>query len=76
MTEAEQQAAAGGRGRGRRGGGGLGGGRGAGTPPATPQFPAQAPNTVLATVPPGEYRVVLSVGGKEYHQTALVLPER
>jgi hypothetical protein len=76
MTEAEQQAAAGGRGRGGRGAGGFGGGRGAGTPPATPQFPAQAPKTVLATVPPGEYRVVLSVGGKEYTQTALVTAER
>jgi len=75
MTEAEKQAAAGGRGRGGRGGGGFGRG-GAGAAPATPQFPAQAENTVLATVPPGEYRVVLSVGGKEYTQTAMVVPER
>jgi photosystem II stability/assembly factor-like uncharacterized protein len=74
MTEAEQQAA--GRGRGGRGGGGFGGGRGAGTPPATPQFPAQAQNTVLSTVPPGEYRVVLTVGGREYSQPALVMGER
>jgi len=74
MTEAEQQAA--GRGRGGRGGGGFGGGRGAGAPPATPQFPAQAQNTVLSIVQPGEYRVVLNVGGREYSQTALVMAER
>jgi hypothetical protein len=74
MTEAEQQA--GGRGRGGRGGGAGFGRGGAGAAPATPQFPAQAPNTVLATVPPGEYRVVLSVGGKEYSQTALIMAER
>jgi hypothetical protein len=74
MTEAEQQAASG---RGGRGGGGFGGGgRGGATPPAIPQFPAAAPNTVTATVPPGEYRVVLSVGGREYSQTAQVSAER
>ncbi len=75
MTEAERQQAAG---RGGRGfGGGFGGGRGgAAAAPATPQFPAAAQNTVLATVPPGEYRVVLSVGGREYAQTALVMAER
>ena len=72
MTEAEQAA---GRGRGGRGFGGLGGGRG-GPPPASPAFPDQAQNTVLMTVPPGEYRVVLSVGGKEFTQTAMVVPER
>ena len=68
MTEAEQAAA----GRGR---GGRGGGRG-GPAMATPQFPAPAANTVTATVPPGEYRVVLSVGGREYSQPALVMAER
>jgi hypothetical protein len=74
MTESERQAAAG---RGGRGRGGFGGfGRGGGTEPATPQFPAQAENTVLATVPPGEYRVVLTVGGREYTQTALVMAEK
>jgi hypothetical protein len=69
-TEAEL--AAGGRGRGGRGGGGgFGGGRG-GAAPASPQFPA--PGTgVMATVNPGEYRVVLSVGGREYTQTAFVI---
>jgi photosystem II stability/assembly factor-like uncharacterized protein len=74
MTEAEQQA---GRGRGGRGGGGggFGGGRGGGAP-ATPQFPGPSPNTVTATVPPGEYRVVLSVGGREYTQTAAVVADR
>jgi hypothetical protein len=30
---------------------------------------------VLATVPPGTYRVVLTVGGREYTQTALVAAE-
>jgi len=73
MTPAEQQAG----GRGGRGGGGFGGGRG-GAPAAaaSPQFPAPAANTVLATVPPGEYRVVLTVGGREYTQTALVMAEK
>ena len=74
MTEAEQQAASG---RGGRGAGALGGGfagRG-GTPPAIPQFPSAAANTVTATVPPGEYRIVLSVGGREYAQTAQVRAE-
>jgi len=77
MTEAEQQAASGRGGRGGAGGFGGGGfgGRGA-TPPAIPQFPSFSANTVLATVPPGEYRVVLSVGGREYAQTALVVAER
>ena len=70
MSEAEQAA---GRGRGGRGGGGagFGGGRGGGTT-ATPQFPGPAANLVMATVPPGEYRVVLTVGGREYTQTAVV----
>ena len=73
-TEAEQAA---GRGRGGRGRGGFGGGRGgAGAATAAPQFPAPAANTVLATVPPGQYRVGLSVGGREQSQTALVLADR
>ena len=75
MTEPEQAAAARGRG-GRGGGGGFGGGRGGAAATGTPQFPAPAQNTVVATVPPGEYRVVLSVGGREYSQTALVMAER
>ena len=69
MTEAEQAEARGGRGR-----GGFGG-RGGGSNADSPAFPSVAPNTVLATVPPGEYRVVLSVGGKDYSQIALVLAE-
>jgi photosystem II stability/assembly factor-like uncharacterized protein len=80
MTEAEQSA--GGRGgRGGFGGGGFGG-RGGAASTASPQFPAPAPgtapppNTVMAVVPPGEYRVVLSVGGREYSQTAVVTAER
>jgi len=75
-TEAEL--AAGGRGRGGRGGGGgggFGGGRGGGAAAGSPQFPA--PGTgVLATVNPGEYRVVLSVGGREYTQTAFVMADK
>ena len=76
MTEAEQQG-----GRGGRGGFGRGG-RGGSATTASPQFPAPAPgtpptpNTVLAVVPPGEYRVVLSVGGREYSQAALVLSDK
>ena len=70
-TEAEL--AGGGRGRGGRGGGGGGfGGRGGGTPTGSPQFPAVGTG-VLATVNPGEYRVVLSVGGREYTQTAFIM---
>jgi photosystem II stability/assembly factor-like uncharacterized protein len=71
MTEIEQAAGRGGRGR-----GGFGGGRGGANTGATPQFPAAAANTVLATVTPGEYRVVLSVGGREYTQRALVMAEK
>ena len=70
-TEAELAGA--GRGRGGRGGGGGGfGGRGGAANTATPQFPAPTAG-VLATVNPGEYRVVLSVGGREYTQTAFVI---
>jgi hypothetical protein len=75
MTEAEQQAASGRGGRGGFGGGGFGG-RGGAPSTGSPQFPSAAQGTVLATVPPGEYRVVLSVGGREYTQTALVMAER
>lgn len=73
MTDVEQKAAAG-RGRGR---GGFGGGRGGGgNAPASPQFPAPAQNTVTTTVQPGEYRVVLVVGGREYSQRALIMAEQ
>jgi photosystem II stability/assembly factor-like uncharacterized protein len=75
MTEAEQQAAAAGRG-GRGGGGGGFGGRGGAAATGSPQFPSAAQGTVLATVPPGQYRVVLSAGGEEHSQTALVMAER
>jgi hypothetical protein len=71
ITEGEQQA-----GRGGRGGFPAGGGRGGGQPAGSPAFPAPAQNTVLATVAPGEYRVVLVVGGREYSQTALVMGPR
>lgn len=74
MTDAERQAATG---RGGRGGfGGFGGRGGAGAAPATPQFPSAAQDWVLATVPPGAYRVVLTVGGREYTQTAMVMMEQ
>ena len=74
MTEAEQAAGRGG--RGGRGGGFGGGGRGTSTA-AAPQFPDPAQNAVLATVPPGEYRVVLSVGGRDVaSQTAIVMADR
>ena len=72
-TEAEQTG-----GRGGRGGGGFGGGFGGrgGAATGTPTFPAFAAGSVLATVPPGEYRVVLSAAGREYTQTALVTAEK
>ncbi len=72
MTEAERQAGTG------RGGRGRAAGRGgtAAAPPASPQFPVPAENTVLATVAPGQYRVVLSVGGREYERIALVMAEK
>jgi photosystem II stability/assembly factor-like uncharacterized protein len=72
MTEAEQQA--GGRGRGR-GGAGFGGGRG-GAATGSPQFPVPAQGIAIAGVRPGEYRVVLSVGGREQSQTALILADK
>jgi hypothetical protein len=72
MTEAEQQA--GGRGRGR-GGAGFGGGRG-GPSTGSPQFPVPAQGIAIAAVPPGAYRVVLTVGGRDYSQTALILTDR
>lgn len=71
MTPAEQQAG----GRGGRGGGFGGRGSTLDTT-ATPQFPAPVANTVLATVPPGEYRVVLNAGGREYSQTAFVTADK
>lgn len=51
-----------------RGGRGGGGGRGAGAAPA-------AGGQIGYTVSPGEYRVVLMVGGKEYTQKARVLAD-
>jgi photosystem II stability/assembly factor-like uncharacterized protein len=73
MTEVERQAT----GRGGRGGGGFAGGRGgAQAAPAIPEFPSPAQNTVMSTVSPGEYRVVLVVGGREYTQMALVMADR
>ena len=74
MTEAEQSAQ---RGRGRGGfPAGFGGGRGASAAPASPQFPVNAANMVTTAITPGDYRVVLSVGGREYSQTATVMGER
>ena len=71
MTEAEQQAAADVADAAAVVGGGFGGARRR-SRRRSPQFPAAAANAVMATVPPGEYRVVLSVGGREYTQTAQV----
>jgi photosystem II stability/assembly factor-like uncharacterized protein len=73
MVEGEGAGGRGGRG-GAAGGFGGGGGRGgAGGATATPQFPAAAPNMVMGAVGPGEYRVVLVAGGKEYSQSAVIL---
>jgi hypothetical protein len=75
----EGESAPGGGGRGGMGAGALGasgrGGAGGGAAPVQPAFPAPSPTAVLSTVPPGEYRVVLVVGGKEYAQPALVIAE-
>jgi hypothetical protein len=79
MTEVELAAASGRGGRGGRGGGGGGGGgRGGGRGGAgggSLQFPTAAPNSVMSTVQPGEYRVVLRAGGREMSQTAIILPD-
>ena len=66
----EAVAAAGGRG-GRGGGGGAGGGRGAG---AGADAGAAAGFATFAA-PTGTYRVVLSVGGREYTQIAQIVPD-
>jgi len=60
-------------GRGGRGGGAAGfGGRGGAAAPTAPVFPTAGAGVVLAPVGPGHYRVVLSVGGQEYTQTAII----
>jgi hypothetical protein len=64
------EAAGAGRGRGGRGGGG-GGGRGA-APAGSPAFPTAG---VLSDVMPGAYRVVLSVGGRDYEKAVMVLAD-
>jgi hypothetical protein len=76
MTDVEKAAAAGRGGRGARGGGGFGGRGGGGATVASPQFPAPAQGLVMSTVSPGQYRVVLSVGGREQSQTALVMADK
>jgi uncharacterized membrane protein YgcG len=62
-----------GRGGGRGAGGGGGGGRagGAGAAPAA----GAGGFTNVGQAPVGTYRVVLVVGGKEYSQTALIVPD-
>jgi photosystem II stability/assembly factor-like uncharacterized protein len=62
--------AAGGRGRGA--GAGFGG-RGGGAASTVPVFPAAGAGGVLSPVGPGDYRVVLVVGGREYAQTATIM---
>ncbi len=64
----EAGAADAGGGRGGRGGGGGGRGGGGAAGPAGPAM-------VNYTVTPGEYRVVLIVGGHEFSQKALVMPD-
>jgi photosystem II stability/assembly factor-like uncharacterized protein len=69
--------AGGGRGRGGRGGGfGRGGGGGAGARGGAqaPVFPTGG-NAVLSEVRPATYRVVLSVGGRDYEKPAVVLQD-
>jgi hypothetical protein len=65
---------AGGGGGGAGGGGGRGGGRG-GAGGAATVFPAAGGNAVMDTVDPGEYRVVLTVGGRDYVQKATILAD-
>jgi hypothetical protein len=65
--------AASGGGRGGRGGGGGGGGRAGGAGAAGPD-PA-GPPTVPTPVDVGDYRVVLTVNGKDYERTVMVLPD-
>jgi photosystem II stability/assembly factor-like uncharacterized protein len=62
---------------GRGGRGGFGGGRGGrgGGAPAVTSFPTAAPGSVLSTVSPGTYRVVLTVNGQSYEQTATILAD-
>jgi hypothetical protein len=60
------EAPQGGGGRGGRGGRGGGGAGAAGTE-------AAGPPAVITTVGPGDYRVVLSVGGRDYERTAMVV---
>ena len=65
---------AGGRGRGGRGGGfGAGGRGGRGGGDATAVFPSGG--GILSEVQPGIYRVVLSVGGRDYEKPAIVLAD-
>jgi photosystem II stability/assembly factor-like uncharacterized protein len=78
--QARREAGAGdaaGGGRGGRGGGGpIAVGRGGGgAGPATPVFPAAGAGGVLSAVSPGEYRVALSVDGREYTQSATVMAD-
>jgi hypothetical protein len=68
---AGEAAAAGGRGGGRGGGGGGGRAGGAGAAPAA----GAGGFTNVGQAPVGTYRVVLVVGGKEYSQTALIVPD-
>lgn len=79
VTEAEAQGGGrGGRGGGAggRGGAGFGGGRGGGGGAGeVPVFPTAAPNTALSQVGPGNYRVVLRAAGREFTQTATILPD-
>jgi len=68
------EAAPAGRGGGRGAGGG-GGGRAGGAGAAPAPGPGGVGFTNIGPAPVGTYRVVLVVGGKEYSQTALIVPD-
>jgi photosystem II stability/assembly factor-like uncharacterized protein len=69
LSEVERVAATGAGGGGGAGGGAQAGAGQAGTPRV---FPTAGQGAVLSLVPPGEYRVVLSVGGREYTRKAII----
>ena len=65
----------GGGGGGGFGGGGGGGGGGQGQQGGVVTFPTADATSVLMAAQPGEYRVVLSVGGREYTKEAVILED-
>jgi hypothetical protein len=72
----EAAPATGGRGgRGGGGGGGRGGGFGAGAAAPAAAAPGGPTYVNMGQAPVGTYRVVLTVGGKDYTQLALIVPD-